>query len=70
MTKKDFAAKLAEGVRRARQSPAASAADAAPVAPEPLPAKATWAARPADLSPSPTLDRPWDNLHPQRIWPD
>lgn len=63
MTKKDFAAKLAEGVRRARQPPAA-------VAPEPLPVQTSRAARQADLSPSPTLDRPWDNLHPQRIWPD
>ena len=70
MTKKDFAAKLATGVRRGRQSPAASAAGAAPVAPEPLPVQPSRAARQADLSPSPTLDRPWDNLHPQRIWPD
>ena len=70
MTKKDFAAKLAAGVRRARQSPAASASNAAPAAPEPLPVQASRAARQADLSPSPTLDRPWDNLHPQRIWPD
>ena len=70
MTKKDFAAKLAKGVHRARQSPAANAAGAAPVAPEPLPVQASRAARQADLSPSPTLDRPWDNLHPQRIWPD
>ena len=67
MTKKNFAAKLAAGVRRARQSPTASAAGAAP---EPLPVQASRAARPANLSPSPTLDRPWDNLHPQRIWPD
>ena len=67
MTKKDFAAKLAAGVRRARQSPAASASNAAP---EPLPVQTSRAARQADLSPSPTLDRPWDNLHPQRIWPD
>ena len=70
MTKKNFAAKLANGARRAKQSPAASAARAAPVAPKPLPVQASRAARQADLSPSPTLDRPWDNLHPQRVWPD
>lgn len=28
-------------------------------------------ARQNDQAPSPTsLDRPWENLHPQRIWPD
>lgn len=67
MTKKDFAGKLAAGMRRARQSPspapaAITPANAAPGAPR--------FARQADQSPRASLDCPWDNLHPERIWPD
>jgi len=24
----------------------------------------------SEQAPAPNLDRPWDNLHPDRIWPD
>lgn len=27
-------------------------------------------ARQSDQAPPASLDRPWDNLHPERIWPD
>lgn len=27
-------------------------------------------ARQADQAPPASLDHPWDNLHPERIWPD
>ena len=67
MTKKDFAAKLSEGVRRARHSPATNAGSPAPAAPKPQSARVVVS---PDPSRSSTLDRPWDNLHPERIWPD
>lgn len=67
MSKKDLAAKLAQGVRQARQRPVAERlTEAAPV----LPTLVTGYARQADQSPAPSLDRPWENLHPERIWPD
>lgn len=65
MTKKDIAARLAESLRQARQP-------SAPPTPAPLPGGTPPArfARQADQSPPASLDRPWDNLHPERIWPD
>jgi hypothetical protein len=72
MTEKDFAGKLAASLRRARQSaPAAPAADAplAAGSPSRVVSRARFA-RQSDQSPPASLDRPWDNLHPERIWPD
>lgn len=72
MTEKDFASKLAAGMRRARQSPPAPTPARAPVAaasPSRV-APRTRFARQADQSPPTNLDRPWDDLHPKRIWPD
>ena len=72
MTDKDFSAKLAAGMRRAKQpvqaesnvSPAASAASMAPnQTSTALPAAAT-------ASPSANPESPWRDLHPKRIWPD
>jgi hypothetical protein len=66
MTKKDLAGKLAQGVRRAKQPSSVPAA----VTPNPVTPGAAGAARQAGQSPRACLDRPWENLHPERIWPD
>ena len=60
MTKKDLASKLAQGVRRAMQPPATTAAPESklPAVPATDPKLRTH------------VNHPWDNLHPQRIWPD
>jgi hypothetical protein len=68
MSEKDFSGKLSASMRRARQSATAleapTAPDAAPAAP------LSRYARQDDQAPPASLDRPWDNLHPARIWPD
>jgi len=61
----NLAAKLAEGVRQAKRALPAAAAAAVPA-----PRRASRFARQADQSPPASLERPWDNLHPERIWPD
>ncbi len=66
MTKKDLAGKLAQGVRRAMQPSSAPAA----VTPNPVAPGAAGATRQASQPPRACLDRPWENLHPERIWPD
>jgi hypothetical protein len=70
--------KLAAGIRQARrrtagdggETPRPPARDkvaaAAPRGDSPRP---TFA-RQSDQSPPPSLDDPWENLHPERIWPD
>lgn len=78
MTKQDIAGKLAQGVRRAMQSSSAEPDAGTPVGGAPSPstsfvsatASASRFARQTDQSPPASLDRPWDNLHPARIWPD
>lgn len=67
MTDKDFSAKLAAGMRRAKQ-PGQTETNMTPAAasmtPIPEPAavdRATPAANP---------ESPWKDLHPKRIWPD
>ena len=67
MTKNAMADKLAQGVRRARDSKPAKSPKSAPSRPAPA---ATGFARQSDQSPPASLDRPWVNLHPERIWPD
>jgi hypothetical protein len=70
---KGIAAQLAAGMRRAME----------PQVPEPTPTPRQMpppnAAPPAtqkgfacqsDQAPSASLDLPWNNLHPERIWPD
>ncbi len=66
MTEKNLSNKLAAGMRRTR--PSAPATKAAPAVL--LTTPATRYASQADQSPPASLDRPWDNLHPARIWPD
>ncbi len=71
MTKKDLASKLAQGVRRAMQpqppAPEATTPTAA-ATPEPASTPAARPVRQAELSPN--RGRLWDDLHPERIWPD
>lgn len=73
MTKQDIAGKLAQSVRRAMQPPPAEA-DAGEPSPPPSPAPSSAPtarfARQTDQSPPASLDRPWHNLHPERVWPD
>ena len=67
MKKKDFAAKLAAGVRQARHfTPPTASTDATSAGS----GRQSRFARQADQTPPPSLDRPWENLHPERIWPD
>lgn len=74
MSGKDFASKLAAGMRRAKD-PTATTATApaaptpAPVATPPVSTRAASPLAPVRSGASPT-DNPWTNLHPTRIWPD
>lgn len=80
MSKKNIGSKLADSLRQARDLPAGTVSgDVTPAstpAPTPKPARAAPPppfgsyARQIDQSPAASLDRPWDNLHPERIWPD
>ena len=75
---KRMSSKLAKSLRQARaQRPAmkpktvkakktSSPARRAPAAA----ARSQRFARQSDQSPPLSLDRPWANLHPERIWPD
>lgn len=75
---KKLESKLADSVRQAKQQSEAAADTQAP-APKPA-AAAKPAARPTastgkyatqdDQAPKPSLDNPWANLYPARIWPD
>lgn len=73
MSENDLAGKLAAGLRRARQTlpDAAPATTPTPVArtvhPAPPPPRF---AQQGDQSPPASLDQPWVNLHPERVWPD
>ena len=70
MIEKDFAGKLAAGMRRAKQpstaetSVPAATTSSATVAAQPV------TARRAGESLSVSTEDPWANLHPKRIWPD
>lgn len=61
--------KLASGVRQAKkiQEQAAENVSAHPSASALQP---TASALHNDQSPAPSLDNPWKNLHPGRVWPD
>ena len=64
MIEKDFASKLAAGMRRAKQAPAVEVS-----APASAPAPPRAAARPSGR-PTACPDNPWNDLHPARVWPD
>lgn len=93
MSDHDLSAKLAQGMRRAKQPSPADSSTAGAIAASSAQAReralaATHgtgqggyeAAAPesrvgrfaeqSDQAPPASLDRPWDNLHPKRIWPD
>ena len=68
MTRKDMSEKLLGAVRTAKmQSVTAPARQ--PERARPLPG-VRRGARQSDQAPLPSLDQPWENLHPERIWPD
>lgn len=72
MTEKDRAGKPADSLRHARKSTQTAMAVGAPIVAD-SPARVVSSmrfARQSDQSPPASLDRPWDNLHPERIWPD
>jgi len=83
MTNKTMGSKLADSLRQMRgDKPAAPVTPPPAAAPAEKPvatrAEAPRArvtenssfARQSDQSPPASLDRPWANLHPARIWPD
>jgi len=84
MTNKKMGSKLADSLRQVRGEKTATPEPASPSTasverpvvsrPEPTPATRVAAsakfAQQSDQSPPASLDRPWDNLHPARIWPD
>jgi hypothetical protein len=72
---KKLESKLADSVRQAKQqnetaaTAAATPAAAKPASPAKLDANKKFASQ-ADQAPKPSLDSPWENLYPSRIWPD
>lgn len=66
MINKDFASKLAAGMRRAKEPAAAVSVPAAAPAPAPVARPVAQPSRPATKG----HDNPWSDLHPTRIWPD
>ncbi len=68
MSKKDMSEKLLGAVRAAKtQGGAVPASQPKPARPSPGVASGV---RPSEQTPVPNLDHPWENLHPDRIWPD
>lgn len=72
MSKKDFTGKLAAGMRRVKQPPLPQPDATTPAAATPgsKSTTTTRVARQADRPPPVNSDDPWENLHPERIWPD
>lgn len=68
MTKKDMSEKLLGTVRSAKTHSGTPSAPP-PKLTRPSPG-VTSGARPSEQTPLPNLDHPWENLHPERIWPD
>ncbi len=70
---KKLPSKLAAGVRKVKEGQGGAAQVKSgtlgkPAAPAPTPARQPSVAD--QQNPAPTLDDPWTNLHPRRIWPD
>lgn len=68
MIDNDFTAKLAAGMRRAKQ-PGQVEASVPPATPAPV-VTTTQASRPNIAASSAGSKGPWKDLHPKRIWPD
>ena len=68
MSKKDMSDKLLGAVRSAKTHN--STPPAASPKPARLPSGGASNASSAGQTPVPNLDHPWENLHPERIWPD
>lgn len=68
MSKKNMNDKLLGAVRAAKTHSGTTAASQ-PKSPRPFPG-ITSGVRQSDQTPVPNLDHPWENLHPDRIWPD
>ena len=68
MSKKDIGSKLAAGIRQVKQL----AAEPASVTTPAHQGEGRGASKPSadPLLPANTTDRPWQNLHPDRVWPD
>ena len=85
MSDNDLASKLARGMRRAKHPSAPETAPSGPIAASSSVARERALEQDAHVTPShdgerfadqtdqapqASLDRPWANLHPKRIWPD
>lgn len=71
MTDKDFSAKLAAGMRRAKQ-PGQTESNMTPAAASmtPIPESKPVTAATDRAAPTANPEGPWKDLHPKRIWPD
>ncbi len=69
---KKLESKLADSVRHAKQQndTAADTKSAASKSAAPKSAQSGKFAAQDDQAPKSSLDNPWDNLYPDRIWPD
>lgn len=70
---KKLESKLADSVRQAKQQNETTTTSAQTAASKPAAAKPAAAGKFAsqnDQAPKPSLDNPWTNLYPDRIWPD
>lgn len=85
MSEHDLSAKLAQGMRRAKHPSSPETTVSGPIAASSSVARERALAQDVNDTPSPqterfadqsdqapraSLDRPWENLHPKRIWPD
>lgn len=70
---KKLESKLADSVRQAKQQNETAADTKSAAASKSAAAKSANTGKFAaqdDQAPKPSLDNPWDNLYPARIWPD
>jgi hypothetical protein len=70
---KKLESKLADSVRQAKQQNETTTPSAQTATSKPAAAKPDAAGKFAtqnDQAPKPSLDSPWANLYPDRIWPD
>lgn len=68
MSKKDMSDKLLGAVRSAKTH--GNTPPAASPKPPRSPSGGASTPRAAGETPVPNLEHPWENLHPERIWPD